>query len=178
MDISRVAASLESGRLLTGGWLKFFYFGMIFPLLLPSITMLMVIASLFVEEFWNLLMIISSISCAVFGLFMSTIFAYFISCNKKLKRRILLYLEDAIETRASTKTIDTFKTIGHPQIMKEFKIQVNFKIYGLFYSRTSGIAGSNKIHNGYDKVFAKYADRNINILYSPKYDQVLVLKDS
>lgn len=31
--------------------------------------------------------------------------------------------------------------------------------------------------NGYDKVFWKYVNRKISILYSPKYDQVMFLKD-
>ena len=31
--------------------------------------------------------------------------------------------------------------------------------------------------NGYFKILSKYANRSIKIMYSPKYEQVMILKD-
>ena len=61
-------------------------------------------------------------------------------------------------------------------IVSTAKIQVAFEFNGQKYSHLSG-DNPNKIEKGYERIWVKYADREINILYSPTYDQVLILKD-
>lgn len=176
MDISRIDASLEDGRLLQGGYLAIFYIGMIIPLILPLIAIVLIVISFFVEYFWDVYTVVIITLLIICGSGASGGFAYLIFQNRQKKKKILLYLTDAKAVKAVTQTIGTFRGIGQP--LKEVKIQVSFTFEGVAYTRNSGKAESKRIHNGYDKVFAKYADRRINILYSEQYDQVLIVKDA
>ena len=94
--------------------------------------------------------------------------------NDRLKKKILLWLEDAIETIAYSKKIGENR-VGLPP--KATKIRVRFAINGVTYKResTAKIVGGQR---GYLGTYNKYANREIRILYSPKYDEVLILKDN
>ncbi|MBQ9714428.1 MAG: hypothetical protein IJV83_03815 [Clostridia bacterium] len=53
------------------------------------------------------------------------------------------------------------------------KLKVSFKYDKKKYVKYSG----TKQGNGYDRVFFRYADAEIKILYSPKFDEVMILND-
>ncbi len=91
-----------------------------------------------------------------------------------LKRRIFLWLDDAVERKATTTTVDMYR---YP-IRANVKLKVKFNYNNKKYIFISGDSTKSRIlGNGYNKIFAKYADREIKIFYSPKYDEVLLLKD-
>ncbi|GHV02932.1 hypothetical protein FACS1894211_15200 [Clostridia bacterium] len=60
---------------------------------------------------------------------------------------------------------------------KAIKIQVRFKIAGQQHKKesTAKVLGGWK---GYLGAYKKYADGEIRILYSPKYDEGLIVKDN
>lgn len=118
------------------------------------------------------------IICMAFVLFggVTAIFLYIIKKNKKLEKEIKIYLQDAVLLEAQT------EDIGSLSVSRRFydgtKIRVNFEYEGKVITKESGNPKkAGKITNGYDKVFWKYINRTINILYSPQYDQVMFLKD-
>ena len=53
------------------------------------------------------------------------------------------------------------------------KLKVSFKYNKKKYVKYSG----TKQTNGYDSVFLKYSDAQITILYSPQFDEVMILDD-
>lgn len=52
-------------------------------------------------------------------------------------------------------------------------IKVKFKYDGKVYNKLSTYKG----YTSYLAIYNKYADREILIAYSPKYDEVMILKD-
>lgn len=174
MQVSDIDISLSHGQLFgKKQWTTILLF-MIAPFILEIVTIILFIVPFVVPdaEFEAPIIII-----ILFGniLFLSLL-TFFISIkvkDYKLKKRVSLWLDDAVETKAYSKQTGEQKL---PFLPKGITIQVKFEIEGKKYVRDSGIKvfGGGK---GYLATFKKYADREINILYSPKYDEVLILKD-
>ena len=64
----------------------------------------------------------------------------------------------------------------------KLKISVKFIYNGVNMIQQSGEKNKKKgnifyIHPGYDAIFSKYSGHQVNILYSPAYDQVLLLEN-
>jgi len=101
------------------------------------------------------------------------IFLILFTQNYKRRKDILLWLDDAIEVKAYSKTIGEFKPTFE---IGSVRIQVIFKVNGTKYIRES--KGKRMgVPEGFHQIWCQYADREINLLYSPKYDQVMILKD-
>lgn len=81
------------------------------------------------------------------------------------------WAQDAIELNATSvgikKAYFAFSNIGLR------KLKVSFKYNKKKYVKYSG----TKQTNGYDRVFLKYSDTQITILYSPQFDEVMIIKD-
>ena len=63
---------------------------------------------------------------------------------------------------------------------KSYKLQVNFDFEGKNYSFESKNKHIEFVFwepDGYDEIWQKYADKNITILYSPKYEEVMIIGD-
>ena len=87
-----------------------------------------------------------------------------------LKKRMKMWMRDVIELHAYTRRLDV-----RGIIRKSTKIEVKFCLHKEWHVQSSG---KGKWYRAiYSTAFTKYADRKINILYSPKYDQVMILKD-
>lgn len=97
--------------------------------------------------------------------------------NERLRFKIFIWLEDAIELTAYAKCIGTKYWIGIPLI----KLQIEFNINGIKYVRTSEEEKRGLIDKGrpigYFSGISEFANKEIRILYSQKYDQVMILKD-
>lgn len=91
--------------------------------------------------------------------------------DKRLKNKILPSLDDAIKLVAYSKTISNRKFGLQP---KYYRIEESFTIAG---KKCIDVSGSENGAKSYHKIFKSYHDREIEILYSPKFDQVLILKD-
>ncbi|MCL2847216.1 MAG: hypothetical protein FWE13_00495 [Firmicutes bacterium] len=164
-----IDVSLSSGKFLTGKSLGFLYFALICCLPFPLLTIVMLVIKLE----WDASMITTIISGNLFTLFLFIILLFIVLKNCKLKKKILLWLEDSVALSAYSKEIATYKiTI----MQKSTSIQVQFTISGKNYKRNSGYNAFGE-YKGCSSVFNKYSNRRIKNLYSYKYDEVLILKD-
>ena len=81
-----------------------------------------------------------------------------------------------IELNADTRSIDKKYWFG---VSTKLKIEFCYdkKKYSFQRGEPAGKFGWLINSNGYFKVLTKYADRKVKILFSPKYEQILILKD-
>ena len=164
LKMSDIAASLEYGLHLTG----ILYF-MIISILIGGCFLELLVPIIFLYEeppFEYEVILIPSIMGGIFIL----ISAIWLIKNNLLKRKMRIWMEDAVELYAYSEELSK---IGMLLQVSETKIRVKFQWEGRNYVRISG----NGKRKAYQKVFTKYANRYIRILYSPKYDQIMILKD-
>lgn len=97
--------------------------------------------------------------------------------KNKLKRKIFMWLDDAVELDAKTEEIDREYT---KFLLKTTKLKVEFQLNGQHVVLTSE-QGNNKnpwfSNYGYRRDLTKYANKKVKILYSQKYSEVLILKN-
>lgn len=168
MQISNIDTTLNYGHLNTGKKQGSLYFSLVSMLLLPLLTILMLI----IQVMWDSQMIFTMVVGDIMTLSFFAVFVYIIVKNNILKKKILLWLDDAVEIKAYSKKTDEY-WLG---LGIATKIQVKFVVADKTYIKesTAKTFGGRK---GYLGCYSKYADREIRILYSPKYDEVLILKD-
>ena len=97
---------------------------------------------------------------------------YFFHQRKKVKK----WLEDAIECEGYTEIIDVKKRLGATLL----KLKIDFRIEGKTYTRITGDSnnlGDYNAMNGYYSGIEKFADKQVKVLYSPKYGEVMILND-
>ena len=167
-DLTKIDASLEYGRFFTGGLLKFANFALgftLFFLLLINVILLIFLSGSELDG--DVMFGLISMNILLIPFF--AVMLYIVRKNKKLKKNILIWIEDAVELIAYSENIGNIMHIP-PQT----KIRVTFYFDGKPYSKVS--KGGDWLTYGHHKIFTRYANREINILYSPKYDQVLILK--
>lgn len=89
------------------------------------------------------------------------------------RRKAKLFLQDAILLNARAEALGTQFEVRYPAIaMSAVALRVKFRYHDRKIVKDSTWKGS-----GFHLVvFKKYADREIKIAYSPKYDEVLLLK--
>ena len=100
-------------------------------------------------------------------------------------KTVFLYrkcLKDGVVLTAKSEVTDRSDELLGLIRSRAVRIKVTFYLDGVKYVRRSGQKGYKQIFDGskkagYDNAFWRYSDREINILYSPKYDQVFILKD-
>ena len=176
--LKSVHASLQYGQYFTGMWTILFYSLIIYcTVLILSCFVWLILVKCGIEPFndGTLLSMICTLSISAL-IILGVLFVIY--KNNKLKKHILLCLNDAVMLQATTQVIDSFRTYGHP--VAETKLMVEFFYDGKIIRRESGDK-TKKDHwykrNGYFKILSKYANRTVYILYSPSYDQVFILKN-
>lgn len=97
---------------------------------------------------------------------------YLIIRNERIRKHILQWLEDAVELNADAKVIDVQ---GVSLLFPRAKVQVSFVLEGRKMTRVSGKQG--KIGSGYQNFWRRYDKRSVRILYSARYDQIMIRKD-
>lgn len=106
----------------------------------------------------------------------SMVIAYFIAViqNEIVKRKLKRWLEDAIQLKAYAEGIEhPIQTRYTAGIMK---LRISFKYEGKLIKKYSGSNEDIYSNNGYDRIFNQFADKEIDILYSPKHDEVILLE--
>lgn len=97
--------------------------------------------------------------------------------NEKIRKDILEWIEDSIELNAYCKSLSVKYWLGIPLN----KLQTEFDIDGIHYVRVSDNEKRGALDFGrpigYYSGVSKYVDKEVKILYSPRYDQVLILKN-
>jgi hypothetical protein len=169
MKISEIQGSLKHGQFVSVEFTPVCFLGMGASILIVILSSIFIpMESGFDTDTLSILLAGNILDLAIF-----TFCLVVVLHGYKLKKKIRLWLEDAVELKAYAKKQDDYTEFIKPSA----KISVHFKINGKKYSRVSeGKSGS--LPKGYHGIWTKYADKEIDILYSPKYDQVLVLKKS
>lgn len=98
--------------------------------------------------------------------------------NHRHLKAIGRWMQDAVPYTVFAEKVDEDRIGYRWKYLPVVRIAVRFRYQGRRITRFSG-EGRNGLNtrNGYAPGWKKYCDREINILYSPKYDQVIVLKD-
>jgi len=170
IELSKIKASLSYGKVVSSRWLSIIYFGIVLGFGILAGGLFLAVAGI-AESDTNSL--IGSILCFTFGLVSITVYIRILVSCQKLNKNIVLWLGDAVNLKAYSETLDF--TTGYPL---KVKIRVHYNLKGREHTQDSGgyMVGSKR-RSEYHKIFFKYADREIDILYSPRYDQVMILKD-
>lgn len=118
--------------------------------------------------------IFTVLGCCIPVLFLVSVNIYFIVRNEKMRTNILNWMEDAVELNAFAQTVN----VEHISFLfPRAKLQVSFAFDGKQYKKTSGRNQEGKMRTGYQNFWMKFNNKSIRILYSPKYDQVILLQD-
>lgn len=168
MELSDIAATLKNGRLFSKK-----------SKILFMITMIVWVVAIFyilIITFFNIIpkesiypitpLQFAVLFVCVFG-FSVGVFIYLLCKNRKIEKAVHRYLTDSDIIMLSAKSIDITDS-SHDRIYNGSRIQLTFYYGGEIYVKTSIL----------DKVFRGYKNREINILYSPKYDEVLLLRNN
>lgn len=165
--LKKISASLEFGAIYSGFFLGFLY-AMLF---LGIITSCLILAIAILED-------IRLLICFFVLFIISLCFIIVIIINHNNCKKIKKWAEDSVRLTAYSSSLDNAMVFSGFIPLRAKKISVKFKYDGRTIIKESGRTGAHiSSLNGYSALLKKYADREIDILYSPKYDQVMILKD-
>ena len=168
IEKSKIQSSLSYGKVFYGKSEYVLYIFLFLLIMAPMTTIGIIILVLlgemqFTHEVMNSIIFLNCFWALVFGVILWRIIH-----NNKLKKKIELWLEDAVFINASAKRLDLMGVTYKP-----YQIEVSFTFKGVKYKYISR-AGNWVV--GYYKFFNEPA-KDLKILYSPKYEEVLILKD-
>ena len=165
-----IAASLEYGPVSYAKARVVFYFGIVSSPFFAVLAVLMAVS----VAFGFLLFLIIPV------LLLPLCFYLFLHAKKR-KKKFASWLDDAAEYTAESKKIDSeFDLLA---LARVYRIQIKFDFEGAKIQRISGRPDHYEfdvydVENGYHSVFRDFVDKEIRILYSPEYDQILILKEN
>ena len=96
-------------------------------------------------------------------------FAYLVMRNEKARKEIYLWLDDAVELKAYSKKTGEYQPKAFSGYV--YKIKIEFKYNGKRYSYFS-----RNRNDGYSDYWLYFLDQQVDILYSPKYEEVMILR--
>ena len=170
MKVQDIDITLSDGQLQTGSRIFLLGLGLSLAMIYPIITIIIAIGYSFIMQEQGIWLFI----------FLNTVcIAFFIIClwallkNRTLAKEIDKWLEDARETTAISRLVGEYYMGMQPKVGK---IEITFWLDGKRYVRESTAKGWGG-QKGYMACFRKYAERNVRILYSAKYDKVMIPKD-
>ena len=170
MNNYKIIASLTYGKKISIGILVLTYIGL---LLCVAIVPLAIFCAIFYSEYEVLVCLFLPL-IGIPGLF------YIIIVISRENRNIMRWKRDSVLLFADICEVDRIEN-GFNNIVK-LKISVKFIYNGIKNIQESGEKNNRKgnifyIHPGYDAIFSKCIGHGTCILYSPAYDQVLMLKN-
>ena len=164
IQISDMGASLQKGPIWGRVFIRIFW-----VLLILTIISYILLMIAFISDWANDGMICALICTILLGL-MIGVSLYFIIRNNNLKKDLKLWMHDAVILKALSNTLVEFRALCHP--FAEVSIRVKFSYQGKSYIYCSG---NNEKPKRY-KSFEFYADRELLVLYSPTYEQVMMFR--
>ena len=168
MSVFDIDISLNLGQLIYGR--KWWWIIALFVLagMLSICTLIM----LFMPINFTVEIICCLVGCNLLSLCILIFAVYLVVKDFNIKSKVKMWLNDAVVLKAySIKTME-YKSFFFP---KACTIDVKFSFNGINYIKSSNVKTfGGKI--GYLTTFEKYADREIDIAYSPKFDEVLIIK--
>ena len=164
MDPSEISATLKYGKFIYGRRLNLLKAAMGVSLLLPIVTIIIIIQIALKVFFIESDMLVALILGNLFSLFLFVICNYFRSYHNRINREIIKWLADAVYVKAKVFRVDTSDPGSKPfQVGVEFSYNEQIKN---FESQTGNY------FTGFPKIFLRFIG-DIEILYSPEYDQVI-----
>lgn len=181
IDLSQVVGTLRYGAYYGKHRKKYIIFLTAF-IIVGFLSMAGAIVGFSIKLAENLLPVVDFVlilvGCGFFFFGVPLLFLFIFLKNEKIKKQILKWSDDAIEVYAHS------KCVGEQDDPRPFvfgvqyaKIQVTFELDGKHYTKMSGKTGRLGTDDGFSRLWLKYRDRAIRIMYSRKYDQVIVLND-
>ncbi len=170
MRVKDIDVTLSDGQYLTGFRCAVIYVSLFLCLLLvclANIFPMIYINDLQQQGIW--IMVLSNILFISYGI----VLIYLLHKNRTLAKEISKWLEDAQEATAVSRLVGEHYMGMQPKVGK---IEITFWLDGKRYVRESTAKGWGG-QKGYMACFRKYAERNVRILYSAKYDKVMIPKD-
>ena len=171
MKLPNVDVSLSHGKLFNKKHFIPLYIALSTSCLFPVLTVFLLCLPA-VE--WDNDMIVALTLGNLFAAAIISLFVYVERKNRKLKNKISVWSTDAVKIRAYSKKVGEIRLGMQP---KATKIQVRFTLNAVEYIRESTYKVLGGLE-GYVGCFNQYADRAVTVLYSPKYDEVMILKDA
>ncbi len=129
--ISDIDVSLSQGQLYGNKHLIVLWFGIISSSLLIIVGIISLVLSC-IE--WDSEIFVAGVLCPLLGIAFLSVLIYCLVKDKKIKKRVAIWLDDAIKTAAYSSKVDDFRAVFQPLSVK---IQVKFSLNGLTYIRES-----------------------------------------
>lgn len=167
-NIKQINLVLSLGKIFTGFKLLIIKIWLCIPLLSIGITIFGIILIVLGLMEYDIDIMIGLIIINLFALLTFSAFFYIYINNKKNLEKTKLYIQDAIKTTACARRLDLTDIKYKP-----YQVEIYFEINGSKYSKVSPAGNFIK---GYTTIYAKYCNEKFDILYSPKYDEVMFLK--
>lgn len=121
-----------------------------------------------IEAILDGLFIISIIAGVELAVCLLYLFFYLV-----IRRRVSRWLEDATEGEGYTQVLDVEERIQGTY----WKMKIVFQIDGEKFERETGGVGDPDTMSGYFRGLEKFADVRVKVLYSRKYNEVMILND-
>ena len=170
LKVSDIDASLNYGKVHAG---KAWKATLIVLLVLSLLMIIFSLIGLFYPPYDESKFMI--IFGSAFGLFMLLVTLLVYLYVHRGQRKVAQWLKDAVLLEAKSTLLGTRTEVRFPALFaKAAWIRVSFYYNGIKCTRESSYKGRKL----YLAVYHKYADRNLTIAYSPKYDQVMLLKEN
>ncbi len=168
--MNKIIASLTYGKKISKVIMLLIYISL---LLCVAIVMLTIFCAIYYAEYEALI-------CLFLPLIGIPGLVYIIIVFSKENRNIRKWKIDSVLLSAYAIEVDRIENVLTNMV--KLKISVKFIYNGIKMVQESGEKNSKKgnlfyIHPGYDAIFLKCVDHPIHILYSPTYDQVMLLKE-
>ena len=170
MSCRDVDISLSLGQLIWGKNWAYVIGLLLLSVIFPLLTVIM----LFFPMTWDNQMIAAIVLADVFSVLLSVIPLYLFCKDKRNKKKVCLWLEDAREVLAYCEKTGEG---GMPGFPKGSTVRVSFELDGKLHTKDSSLAdvfGRVSFLASYNK----YVGRKITIYYSPAFDEVMIPKQN
>lgn len=168
MSIKKIKATLKYGRFVAGWRFYILYIGIIVSLLMPIITVIIIALCYQGTLIMNNDMVIALILGNILLISSAVIHISLLIRHKKIYKEVGEWIRDAVLVRAEIKRLDNKKN----PIYQQYQIEVKF----LFEGRTVKKVGTpGDMIGGRHKIFISFVGKNQQILYSPQYQEVMLL---
>lgn len=169
MSNCNFVSSLQYGKIPSKGEYTLLWVFVYLLFLIPLTTICIAITISCGVMSWEKEIIIALILVNVMFCIFIIITVYMLKYYRKLYKNIEEWIKDSVVTTATVKRMDLVSSSYKP-----YQVEFNFEIDGQNFKRLSSSGG---VIVGLNKQLVKYHNKTVKILYSPKYDQVILLKE-
>lgn len=121
--------------------------------------------------------ILAIFGCLLMSFALPCVFGVLIYKNEKQRKEIKLWLYDSVQLTAYAREVGVIKSMIPTNNI--YKIRVEFNYEGCNYrleSRGKPMGGFDSAE-GFHNVWKDYINKKVNILYSPQFREVIILKN-